>query len=103
MKRDCTIHVVKTKALISCAVTAQLICIFVFAYANCWFSHAQAQIIMNHVSKRFFSTLGKVSTATKSIKHHNYIVHRTQALITFNINGKIHGHYMRQLLFKAHF
>ena len=26
---------VKTKALISCAVTAQLICVFVFAYANC--------------------------------------------------------------------
>ena len=35
----------KTKALISCAVTAQLICVFVFAYANCWFSHAQAQIV----------------------------------------------------------
>ena len=29
----------KTKALI----TAQLICVFVFAYANCWLSHAQAQ------------------------------------------------------------
>ena len=36
----------KTKALISCAVTAQLICgVFVFAYENCWFSHAAAQII----------------------------------------------------------
>ena len=35
---------VKTKALISCAVTAQLICVFVFAYANCWFSHAKAKI-----------------------------------------------------------
>ena len=34
----------KTKALISCAVTAQLICIFVFAYADCWFSHVKAQI-----------------------------------------------------------
>ena len=34
----------KTKALISCAVTAQLICVFVFAYANCWFSHAQAHL-----------------------------------------------------------
>ena len=29
-KRDCTIHVAKTKALISCAVTAQMICAFVF-------------------------------------------------------------------------
>ena len=34
----------KTKVLISCAVTAQLICGFVFVYANCLFSHAVAQI-----------------------------------------------------------
>ena len=29
----------ETKALISFAVTAKLICVFVFAYAKCWFSH----------------------------------------------------------------
>ena len=29
----------KTKAQISFAVTAMLICVFAFAYANCWFSH----------------------------------------------------------------
>ena len=34
----------KTKTLISCAVTALLICVFVFAYANCWFSYAKAHI-----------------------------------------------------------
>ena len=39
-------HVAKTKALISFAVTAKLICVFVFAYANCWFSHAKAKIIL---------------------------------------------------------
>ena len=33
-QRDCTIHVTKTKALISCAVTVQLICVFVFVYAK---------------------------------------------------------------------
>ena len=43
-KKDCTIPAAKTKVLISCAVTVQLICVFVFAYANCWFSHAAAQI-----------------------------------------------------------
>ena len=32
-----TTCVAKTKALISCAVTAQLICGFVFAYADRWF------------------------------------------------------------------
>ena len=28
-RRNCTIHVAKTKALISCAVTVQLICAFI--------------------------------------------------------------------------
>ena len=41
----CTIHVPKTKAMISLAVTAdQLICAFGFAYAVCWFSHEAAHI-----------------------------------------------------------
>ena len=35
IKRDCTICVAKTKALISFAVTAKLVCAFVFAYADC--------------------------------------------------------------------
>ena len=48
--RNCTIRVAKTKALINCAVTAQLICVFVFAYANYWFSHAAAQFSF---SKKF--------------------------------------------------
>ena len=34
----------KTKALISFAVTAKLICSFVFAYAKCWYSHDAAQM-----------------------------------------------------------
>ena len=36
-------RVAKTKALISFAITAKLICVFVFAYADCWFSHVAAQ------------------------------------------------------------
>ena len=36
--------VAKTKALISFAVTAKLICAFVFAYAQCWFYHAAAHL-----------------------------------------------------------
>ena len=35
----------KTKALISFAVTAKLICAFVFAYADCCFSHAAAHMM----------------------------------------------------------
>ena len=37
-------RVAKTKTPISCAVTAQLICVFVFANAYRWFSHAKAHM-----------------------------------------------------------
>ena len=37
-QRDCTIQVAKTKTLISFAVTAKLICVFVFAHAKIGFS-----------------------------------------------------------------
>ena len=43
-----TIYVAKTKALISCTVTAQLICAFVFTYAKIGFLMAQL------ISKRLF-------------------------------------------------
>ena len=43
--RNCTIHVAKTKAMISLTVTAKLICAFVFAYADCWLSRAAAQMV----------------------------------------------------------
>ena len=39
---DCTIYVVKTKTQISCTVTSQLICAFVFAYAKSRFPHDAA-------------------------------------------------------------
>ena len=41
---DFTIRAAKTKALISFAVTVQLICVFVFAYAKCRFSHNEAHM-----------------------------------------------------------
>ena len=47
--RNCTIRVAKTKALISFAVTAKLICAFVFADADCWFSHAVAHILCRYI------------------------------------------------------
>ena len=34
----------ESKGVISCAVTAQLICVFVCAYSDCWFSGAAAQV-----------------------------------------------------------
>ena len=42
--RGIVLRVAKTKALINFAVTAKLICAFVFVYADCWFSHAAAHV-----------------------------------------------------------
>ena len=38
----------ENKALISFAVTVKLICVFVLAHANSWFSHAQAQMMFEN-------------------------------------------------------
>ena len=54
---DCTIFVAKTKALISFAVTAKLICVFVFAYAKRWFSHDAAQMILATTEWGFIGVL----------------------------------------------
>ena len=43
------ICVAKTKELISFAVTAKLICVFVFAYAKCLFSHDAAYIMFDRI------------------------------------------------------
>ena len=49
-ERDCTVRVAKMKALISFAVTAKLICVFVFAYAKIRFSHVAAQFIIKYMA-----------------------------------------------------
>ena len=50
-KMDCIIYVVKTKVLISFAVTVQLICAFVFAYAKFRFYHDVAHIFFRVCDK----------------------------------------------------
>ena len=54
---DCTIRVAKTKALISFAVTAKLICVFVFPYAKIRFSHDAAQFAPGMVLHSQSSTI----------------------------------------------
>ena len=57
--------IAKTMSLISFAVTAKLICAFVFAFANCWFSHARAHVRHVHLDYRTSSavSLGRFSLA----------------------------------------
>ena len=49
-------YVAKIKALISFAVTAKLICVFVFAYAKSWFSHEAAHIFSNILLLQFIDS-----------------------------------------------
>ena len=53
-------YVENTKKLMICAVTAQLICAFVFAFAKSRFYHDAAQIINPQISPAFGVTGGKI-------------------------------------------
>ena len=48
-KKNVNISVTKTKRMTSCAVTAHLICTFVFAYAKILFSQGVAHIVLTLV------------------------------------------------------
>ena len=52
------IYAVKTKVLISCAVTVQMICAFVFAYAKCRFSYdlAHTTVVLINVDLSYIFT-----------------------------------------------
>ena len=65
--RDCTIRVAKTKALISFAVTAKLICVFVFAYARKRFSHNEAHINSFLCFLPGCNTIGRVTIIKKAV------------------------------------
>ena len=66
-KSGCTICVGKTKALISFSVTAKLICVFVFAFADCWFSH-EAALILYSIFVKIFTFLKKKMFITSFFK-----------------------------------
>ena len=76
----CNIRVVKTKALISYAVTAKLICIFIFACADCWFSDALALAIciqndiLELIFVILFAVLKQENSETSEVKTYIVIV-----------------------------
>ena len=76
----CTIRVAKTKALISFAVTAKLICAFGFAYAVCWFSHEAAHMI---------NILFKTQIT-------NYVIKPTFDLVPRMFHGTVEDNYSNQ-------
>ena len=72
----------KTKALISFAVPAKLICAFVFACADCWFSHVVAHIIFH-----FFDNLVSVkNNNTYEFKVDNHVTKINYCVLVFGQN-----------------
>ena len=65
---NCAIRVAKTKTLISFAVTAKLICIFVFAYADCWFSHEAAHLVALEFKRDIYNSRKDISILEHKIK-----------------------------------
>ena len=65
---DCTIRVAKTKALISCTVTAQLICVFVFAYEKSQFSYYEAHMALTQLSDMRIIKIAYSSILVKTLK-----------------------------------
>ena len=85
-KRDCTIYVGNTKALISFAVTAKLICVFVFAYAKSPFSHDAAHLF-SQFRRLLLNTCEYTFTQTDQCPCFVFYVHvRTSSYCSFSIN-----------------
>ena len=84
LKRDHTICVAKTRLLITFVFTAKLICVFVFAYADCCFSHALAQLAISEPSTKdsySLSIICRIGTCGRR-KRQLHIGYRRQATFT---------------------
>ena len=70
---NCNICVAKTKALISCAVTAQLICVFVFAYAKAGFLTTKLILFqfrdIEEIKQRQLTIIDKQVIRTKALQN----------------------------------
>ena len=74
--RDCTIRVAKTKALISLAVTAKLICVFVFALQIVCFPHDAAQIKMSFSLPELELQVVDLDDSVDSVKYEGKVQHQ---------------------------
>ena len=75
----------KTKALIRFAVTAKLICAFVFAYAEIRFSHDAAHFILKIETFRFIAQVISISSRLKKTV---FVIERISLLFAFLIESK---------------
>ena len=64
-----TIHVAKTKALISCGVSMLLVCISAFAYAKSRFFHDMAQMLFTVVAFQMSLVRKPVFGVSNQVRH----------------------------------
>ena len=85
----------KTKALISCAVTAHLICTLVFAYACCWFFNAEAHISMAteafEAARKWFETVILASSLLLLNENLDYGKQKLKCFITMSSPYSTHS------------
>ena len=63
--------------MISFAFTTKLICAFVFAYANCWFSRAKAHILIGFINDR------NLAVEVSAVKTEHFIVIKSNMFLIF--------------------
>ena len=100
-KRDCNtiICVAKTKTLISCVVTAQLICAFGFAYANCcfictlnWYYVLTSKFLFHSCSFFFLSASSASSSALRFLENKLPLFNNLNKSLAFLITNLAHYH-----------
>ena len=72
-KKDCSIYVVKIKALISFAVTGKLIGVFVFAFAKSLFSHDAAHIFHTNIFQWQLAVIVAMMISSDSTSFHQHV------------------------------
>ena len=60
LKEEELYFLVKTETLITFALSAKLVCTFVFAYADCWFSDEAAHIVIQEQTSTFYRDLSSL-------------------------------------------
>ena len=69
-------YVSKTKALICCVVTMQLICVFVFAYAKNRFSHDAAQLTVQEMAEMIIMFFYVIIVYRSTLLSNQILMHR---------------------------
>ena len=90
-KMDCNIYVTKTKTLISCAETAQLIWAFVFAYAKSTYSYDTAYLFIDVQVQTAYDIRTILSHSFRKLEAQKVVTAKTdeKGIIAFSVGHGI--------------